>query len=131
MKLSLQRSVLITSSAWLLLCGCGSSGPPLADVEGTVTLNGKPLEGALLEFQPQGMGSPSYGSTDAQGHYELLYTQEKTGAMIGSHLVRITTLNENERILERLPPEYHRDSEITKEVVAGETNVIDFDLEVD
>ena len=34
------------------LVGCGESGPKLVPVSGTVTLNGKPLEGAAVAFQP-------------------------------------------------------------------------------
>ena len=69
-------------SAWLI-AGCGS-GNNLATVRGKVTLNGRPLQGALVEFQPTAPGgSPSSGITDAEGRYELMYTFDKRGRCAG------------------------------------------------
>jgi hypothetical protein len=115
----------------LFAVGCGEDGPPLAAVEGTVTLDGQPLPAALIEFQPKAPeGSPSYGETDAEGRYQLLFSQSLNGAWIGEHRVRITTLNENQRIAEKLPPEYHRRSQLVRVVEAGKTNVFDFAIEL-
>ncbi len=55
-------------------CGCGGgSGLDMATVSGVVTLDGQPLEGAIVTFVPQdattpNSGSMSIGITDAQGH---------------------------------------------------------------
>jgi hypothetical protein len=111
--------------------GCADNGPELAPVEGVVSLNGKPVPDALVEFQPQiGAGSPSYGSTDSQGKYVMLFSQQRAGALVGEHLVRISTANENEYVKEELPLEYNLDSQLVRTVKAGETNVFDFDIEV-
>jgi len=40
-------------------------------VSGSITLNGEPVPGATVEFQPEGGGSPSRGVTNAKGRYEL------------------------------------------------------------
>ncbi|RUL87456.1 hypothetical protein [Tautonia sociabilis] len=56
--------------------GCGSGGPPLVKVEGTVTFDGKPLENAELTFVPdQGNTHVTPGSavTAADGSYKARY----------------------------------------------------------
>jgi hypothetical protein len=136
---SLLGPVLVLVS--LFAAGCGGSDN-LASVHGTVTLDGEPLAGAKVEFEFRGeevirgksTGSASYGKTDAQGRYTLAYTPDKEGAPIGEHTVRITTremkLDANGKevlIPERLPPQYHVDSKLAREVKPG-SNTIDFDL---
>ena len=118
---------------FVLAPGCGSKGPPLGDVEGTITLDGKPLSGATVEFQPDS-GAPSYGESDANGSYELYFTVRRTGALLGPHTVRIITGGEitNEegitvRVPERLPEKYNYSSELRRTVEKGE-NVFDFEL---
>ena len=69
--------------------GCGSGGD-FGYVEGTVTLDGKPLENALIGFYPEG-GRGSIGSTDSEGHYSLQYTANQKGASVGNHKVTIST----------------------------------------
>ena len=59
-------------------------------VEGTVTIDGKPVEKALIGFYPPG-GRGSVGTTDSEGHYSLQYTAQQKGASIGTHKVTITT----------------------------------------
>ncbi|MFC1597648.1 carboxypeptidase regulatory-like domain-containing protein [Planctomycetota bacterium] len=117
---------------FLLATGCGDGGPERGNVTGKVTLDGKPLEGADLEFQPT-EGSPSYGTTNPDGKYKLMYTRDKKGAMVGEHTVRITTSttatdeNGNEiRVPQQVPPEYSREG-VVKEVKPGR-NKFDFDL---
>jgi hypothetical protein len=119
--------------------GCGDSGPELGRVTGTVTLDGKPLPKAKVEFQP-GAGSPSYGETDENGHYELMYALRKPGAMVGRHVVQITTermdrsdptpANPDGELIsypEILLPRYHAESELEREVKSG-SQTIDFPL---
>ena len=71
--------------------GCSNNPanyPEVADVVGTVTLDGKPLEGASITFAPQS-GRSSSGVTDSSGRYSLNYTGSIPGAMLGSHRVMI------------------------------------------
>jgi hypothetical protein len=79
-----------------LLAGCG--GPPLAEVEGTVTLNGKPIDNVRVEFLPdpeqQTTGPRSMGVSDAQGRFKLTCETQKGGAMVGTHRVVITDLKQ-------------------------------------
>ncbi len=72
----------------LSLVGCGSDGPDLALVTGTVTYKGKPVEGGSLEFIPEAGGRPSMAITDETGQYAVYYTKDKPGAVIGKHTIR-------------------------------------------
>ena len=120
----------------LLLAGC-DSGPALAPVEGTVTLDGTAVQGAEVEFQPTAEGgSPSVGVTDASGHYELKFTMKEKGALVGEHIVRINVdaeadPDEGETVEVSpvvIPARYNNESELKKTVEKG-PNTIDFPLE--
>lgn len=88
------RWVLLCGSLWLgavvfLGGGCTSRTagyPDLGLVSGSVTLDGKPLAGIDVLFQPL-QGRSSSGTTDSQGRYELLFSPVAEGAMVGQHTV--------------------------------------------
>lgn len=109
------------------LVGCKDDGPKLGTVSGIVTLEGEPVEGALIEFMPStGRGSISPQRTGSDGYYELQYVVDRKGALIGKHQVQITTSYDdkdvetgvNTRIKERLPAWY-----------SGPTSVLEFDVQ--
>ena len=112
----------------LSVAGCSQGDrPKLAPVEGTVLLDGQPLEGAAVCFKPEGART-SRGFTDAQGNYELLYLRDIKGAAIGRHHVSIATPSELSAS-KRAPAKYdQRSSTLTADVKPGE-NVIDFELQ--
>ena len=86
------RCLLAFASLCLLgaLCaGCGSSGPRLTPVEGVVTLDGQPLQGAAVLFEPQAGGRPATGETDAQGRFVLKTVEQGDGAQVGMNLVSV------------------------------------------
>jgi hypothetical protein len=125
---------------WLGLCaGCGrGAGPELAAVTGTVTLDGEPLAHANITFVPEGKnGSPSYGGTDADGRYRLLFSHNRAGAMPGKHRVQIEmqppeTDDSGNPVVPtetvQLPAKYRVPGNLTAEVEPGE-NEIDFELD--
>jgi hypothetical protein len=119
----------------IVILGCGPDGPEVATVEGTVTLGGEPLDGALVMFQPSN-GRPSAGRTDAEGHYTLVYSPGREGALPGEHTVTISTFQEGSsedgtpKIIERVPVQYNLETELTEKVEAG-ANQIDFDLKAE
>jgi len=83
--------------AMLLVAGCGPSRPKVAKVTGTVTMNGKPVEGATVAFFPQnevtpgvGGGRMASGVTDAQGKFKLMTFEPGDGAVLGKHKVTVT-----------------------------------------
>ena len=128
----------LTVFAASLCLGCGDSGPEVGNVEGTITLDGEPLEGANVEFQPLfSDGSPSYSldKTDANGYYKMGYQADREGVLIGKFQVQISTMDDikqpdgsNKRLPERVPEKYRGiDSELEFEVVKGD-NSADFDL---
>lgn len=122
----------------LFVTGCGSSGQPLGAVTGTVTLDGKPVPGALVTFiSKEPDGTSSYGKTDTSGKYRLEFTTDKFGAMLGAHDVTIVTKRVSEsdesdtgKVVKTefvpIPKHYERGA-LTVEVKSG-NNVHDFAL---
>jgi len=113
--------------------------PPLAQVTGTVTLDGAPLAKATVRFQPVLEATAnakinvatSFGFTDDNGKFNLQYAviDEKTilGAAIGKHLVTVSVNGDDGR--ERLPPEYsHTATSVLKQVVVKGMPPVDLKL---
>jgi hypothetical protein len=119
-------SVAIT----VLMVGCGERGSPVEPVSGRVTLDGQPLPGARIMFQPDATGgSPSYGTADSEGRYQLGYKRGVQGAQVGMHTVIIQGGADAEAATPRkLPARYNTETELRKEVKSGEDNTIDFEL---
>lgn len=70
------------------VAGCGQSGPELFPVQGQVTLDGRPLADAGVMFLPADMGPSASGTTNSDGHFELM-TVNRIGAIRGNHHVAI------------------------------------------
>jgi hypothetical protein len=122
----INRSQFVPLSLLLgLLSGCGSSGPELGIVSGTVTLDGQPLDGATVIFQPE-VGKASFGRTDELGRYELRYLKDTMGAVVGPHQIEIRLAGDSTPV-EPLPARYNDQSELTADVVKGD-NPLDFKL---
>lgn len=123
----------LLASTILIGCGGGADLPDMGTVTGTVTLDGQPLPGVQVGFEPEGVteGRPSMGTTDEQGNYELSYNAETKGAIVGMHTVRVTTPQDapdpTGSFKDPIPPKFNRASTLKKEVVAGE-NQIDLEL---
>lgn len=77
----------------LILPGC-RRGLPVVYVEGVVTMNGEPIEGANVGFTPVGKpGSmPAAGFTDAKGKFVLSTHTAKFGggATVGDYVVIVS-----------------------------------------
>ena len=120
----------------LLLAGCGGtdSGVPipaeLGRVKGRVTLDGRPLAGALILFVPPQDVDPwreSKAVTDENGLYDLVYFDETFGASPAVHQVSITCPDPQNVEKQIIPARYNIESTLERTVVAGE-NTFDFDL---
>lgn len=76
------KSVLwIAVSSFLFLSvGCGRAADGLHSFKGTVTHNGKPIQGLLITFTPDDLNTKSaaMGATDENGKFEL-----KVGSLNG------------------------------------------------
>jgi hypothetical protein len=109
--------------------GCGG-GPELGTVTGTVTLDGRPVPNAFVVFTPKGPGRPSQTKTDAEGRYSLKFNASQEGALIGTHIVTVSTADitdDGQNIKEIIPAAYNRQGSIEAVVQSG-VNVIDLEL---
>ena len=76
----------------LLAGGCRRSGPDVQFVEGVVTLDGVPLDGADVGFAPVDAGMPAFGKTDARGVFHLSTIRggaRGQGAVVGDYAVTV------------------------------------------
>jgi hypothetical protein len=87
--------LFVLASAFVFGCGSG-----LTKVSGKVTLDGSPVEGAVLMFSQT--GNPSVmatGTTDANGNYSLITfrggDKALKGAAAGSYIVSIVKKDED------------------------------------
>lgn len=131
--------VVLTLAA--TICGCSGRPKNVArSVSGKVTVGGQALSGANIVFSPVEKGSPSVATTDANGEYSLVYSQQRNrkvmGAQIGEHVVQISTLREEDSsaepprsaVPEKVPFKYREGKGLTATVTSG-SNTINFDLE--
>src|SRR5436190_10000431 len=95
------KATLCMAGMCLLFAGCNSavSAPKYPDpvpVEGVVTLDGKPLENAYVNFVPNGADMlTASGTTDASGNFALETGSgpaAKPGAIPGRYKVCISSL---------------------------------------
>jgi hypothetical protein len=131
-----------------LVAGC-NQGPKFVPVSGVVTLNGKPYDKAAVSFQPigtpdnpnPGRGSSAY--TDEKGRFSL-FSDNNDGAVVGKHLVRITTRSGAQveadpgrgspdnapanRSVDPIPLEWNWQSEKQFDVPPGGTDKANFDI---
>lgn len=129
-------SLFLAVSMVLLLCifsGCGhrSNLPPLVPVSGKVTLDGKPIDANLrmqIQFIPDSSagthGPTGGGGVAADGSYEIV-TAGQTGAIVGTHTVRIIA-KPSLPGLKRL--ENPKTSDLKVEVLADQKDPIDLEL---
>ena len=111
---------ILFSALWLLvlLSACSDGEPPLARVKGTVTLNGEPVAGKHVQFEPiagtGGLGAAA--NTDANGNYDLIAIRGGTlvdlfGVLPGKYKVTISE------------PVFHIDTELTVQGESSEADV--------
>ncbi len=143
------------SALLLSLPGClgPNDQPELGEVSGNITLDGKPVSGVVVLFQPDN-GRPARAVTDAEGKYELKYIRDTMGTKIGHNRVEIAPdeEGENEEPIESttqdgepvalqplkpgksgkpvIPARYNTQSELEADVKPGE-NTFNFDLKSD
>ena len=143
--------LLLTCPMWaaLSLVGGCSSGASTVPVSGRITLDGQPLAGAHVSFQPEGgsgslsesgAGSGSYALTAADGSYSLRLAQgDRPGAVVGKHRVEINMRNESDDDTDRhgkpppltkvIPARYNLRTELTCDVTPGGKSDANFELQ--
>lgn len=119
--------ILATILPILSLSGCMGGGPAVNYVEGTVTLDGQPVEGVSVSFSPATPdGVAATGTTDASGKFKLTSTnggEPGAGAMAGDYTVgflKTTIESAPGTDLETDDPNYgkalHSDAEVAPKV---------------
>jgi hypothetical protein len=137
------RTNHLSSLAFCILCflGCADSGPPRAEVSGTVLLDGRPIEEGSIHFIPvQGTRGPGAGEIIRDGKYHI---PRKEGVTVGTNRVELRAFKNagtkiqdptappgvrTEARVQAFPPEFNDRSTVVKEIRAG-SNTIDFDVD--
>ncbi len=145
----LKNSINILSAGMLLLVAVGCSGSTelkfsKAQVQGTVSYRGKPLESGKIRFIPDGkvvngqVAGKAVFADIKDGKYNLTTEQ---GATVGKNRVEIKSYRgtgrmvvtsagegkKEEEVAQFIPEDYNTNSTLSVEIKEGE-NVHDFDL---
>jgi hypothetical protein len=130
---NLSRAVLIA-----VICACAGCGGPSVRVEGTVTLDGAPVDGGVIMFfQGDGPGSDKGNSAIVGGKY-LIDGERAKNLTPGSYTVQIHWLQRlgsgnpanpdtSPAVRQMIPPKYSTKSTLTRELVLG-PNKLEFEL---
>lgn len=134
-----------TAVMFAVACGgCNQSPFKLVPVSGSVSLDGQPLAGGIVNFQPivggpgANAGPGSTARTGTDGRYTLATIRGEPGAVVGKHRVKIYLhnaeaaeqgANRDPSKWEKLPLHYNYNSNVTFDVPAEGTDKADFLLE--
>src|SRR5688572_136090 len=83
----LAKAMTRIAALCLLLAGCGSK---TSSVSGTVTLDGKPLPDATIQFVPDGAGRDATGQTDKNGYFSMSTFKPGDGVVAGNYKVVVS-----------------------------------------
>lgn len=84
-------------AAGLFASGCGSGGPRMGRVSGTVTYQGEPLKAGTVTFIATDTQRPNAtGTIEADGSYSLQTSVPGDGAVVGDYKVAISDLDPND-----------------------------------
>jgi hypothetical protein len=105
-------------------CGGVSDQPPLGEVHGTVTLDGKPVHNVSVYFKPD-VGRMSIGKTEIDGRYTAMYLIDEEGVKVGPNKVWLEYAPDD--LGPPIPPKYGAQSDLKTEVKPGE-NIYDIEM---
>lgn len=112
----------------LTITGCGRSDlPELGRVQGTVTLDGKPIPNAAVGFYPLSGGRQALAIIDQEGHYELTFVDGVEGAKTGVNEVTVFW-PDGSTPTAKIPAKYNSKTELEFDVKPGK-NKYDIALE--
>jgi hypothetical protein len=124
----------------VIAMGCGSSGPQMGRVSGTVTHQGKPVTKGSVTFVSTVPERPNAnGPIGPDGTYALQTTEPGDGAHVGDYLVSISGKAPEElnnplpgapvKVKSDLPAKYEKPGTSTlKATVSPGSNTVNFDL---
>ena len=114
-----------------VLSGCGGDDK-FGTVSGTVLVDGQPVKGLEIIFEPQfAGGAPSIGFSDERGKYTAMFTADRAAVMVGQHIVRVSGVQYGEgttNVLAKIPPRYGPESELVVDITPG-SNTYDINIE--
>ncbi|PQO27737.1 carboxypeptidase-like regulatory domain-containing protein [Blastopirellula marina] len=90
-----RRGLLAMLLGLACVWGCSDSSPKVpgrsltVKASGTVTMNGKPVDGATVMFNSEQLNLTAYGKTDTNGYFELTTYESEDGAPVGHYRVVI------------------------------------------
>jgi len=84
----------------ILAVGCGKPGIGTVPVTGTVKVDGTPMEGVTVVFNPDAGGRAASGLTDAQGVYKMTTEIAGDGALPGQYKIAVS---KHENLADDLP----------------------------
>lgn len=136
--------------ALFVLAGCsGPSGPPRAEVDGVVMVNGRPLESGQISFvSTAANGGPSSGAEIKTGRFQI---PKDKGPFPGEYQVQIRAFkgtgkkvwdgmgdpslpgfekNMVEEKVQYIPVEYNNVSKLKAQLAAKGANTLEFKLDV-
>ena len=134
------RANLSLLAGLAVMVGCSESGPQRAEVSGSVSIDGKPVESGSISFIPdKGNKGPSAGGPIENGKYRIprdkgpvvginqvqLSATRKTGKKIQDPTAKPGVLTDE--LVEAFPPEYNKSPGVHREIKSG-PNVVDFDV---
>jgi hypothetical protein len=102
----------------------------IVDVTGTVLLDGKPVKGVIVVFDPPSTDQPrGVASTDENGVYRLrrLGPGSKPGVPTGAYKVKVMSDMDNPGG-GRIPEKYYRDSPLSRDVTGPSPHTYDIEL---
>lgn len=128
-RIATVTSSLLVGFVLSVLAGCGGDSVSLGEVTGIVTVDGQPVEGLEVRFNPEGdSAGTSLGYTKTDGSYQIFYGGGGNGAVVGSHTVTVTAAEtDGEGAPVQIPAKYNDQTELKFDVQAGKNT---FNIEI-
>lgn len=114
--------------------GCSKPKIPTARVSGTITVNGKPVEGIEVLFVPEKKIRPGFGATDASGRYEAKFLERQLGVPLGPCVVQLSRYG-SDHLVNQLPANYNakaaENPDLRLDIKTTDPIVFNYDVKTD
>jgi hypothetical protein len=127
--------LIICGIAFMCASGCGG---PTFDVEGTVEMDGKPVDSGAISFEPADGKGRDFGGVITDGKFKFV---TPPGVDAGKKIVRITGMQKTGKKISAFasgdamvdeaipfPKRYNETSELSANLEAGKVNRFDFKM---